>query len=421
MIERMFGLVKESQRIPTGLDEWAPGPYLAAVLASIDRSRLSEFDLVVVLRARNRQLSYDHAELLADMVEVSHCADAGFGRLDEAFEYAAHEIRAALTLTRQAAESELDLATDLRERLPQVWEALHAGTIDVRRSRVIAQGTAHVPDETARDIADRVLEHAADLTTGQLRARIQRLCVEADHEQAKKRYEQKVEERRMISELTTDGTANLMGLDLPPHRVAAISGQIEAIARRLKQTGDTRTMDQLRADIFLDLLLGKNAGQKGMGGVINMTASLETLASLSDKAVDLPGMGPVIADIAQQVLGDHPDAELRYAIRDNNGNLVAVGTPSRKATKTLKRFIEARDETCVFVGCRVPASQCDIDHRQRWVDGGPTTDRNGDPLCRRDHRAKDDGGWQLRRLPDGRYRWKSPLGHIYTTNDGRPP
>jgi hypothetical protein len=66
----------------------------------------------------------------------------------------------------------------------------------------------------------------------------------------------------MISELTTDGTANLMGLAFPPHRVAAISGQIEAIARRLKQTGDTRTMDQLRADIFLDLLLGKNAGQK---------------------------------------------------------------------------------------------------------------------------------------------------------------
>jgi hypothetical protein len=34
-----------------------------------------------------------------DMVEVSHCADAEFGRLDEAFEYAAHEIRAALTLS----------------------------------------------------------------------------------------------------------------------------------------------------------------------------------------------------------------------------------------------------------------------------------------------------------------------------------
>ena len=31
------------------------------------------------------------------------------------------------------------------------------------------------------------------------------------------------------------------------------------------------------------------------------------------------------------------------------------------------------------------------------------------------------GGWHLRRLPDGRYRWKSPLGHIYTTNNERPP
>jgi hypothetical protein len=417
----MFGLIEESQQIPAGLDGWAPGPYLAAVLSSIDRTRLSGYDLVVVMRARKRQLSYDQAELLADMVEVSHCADADYGRLDEAFEYAAHEIRAALTLTRQAARSELDLATDLRGRLPQVWEALHAGTIDVHKARVIADGTAHVPEETARDIADRVLDHAAGLTTGQLRARIQRLCVEADHEQAKKRYEQKVEQRRMISELTPDGTANLMGLDLPPHRVAAIRGQVETDARHLKQAGDRRTMDQLRADIFIDLLLGKKTGHKGSGGVITMTSSLETLASLVDKAVDIPGMGPVIADIGRQVLGDHPNAETRYAVRDTNGDLVAVGTPSRKATKTLRRFIEARDQTCAFIGCRMPATQCDIDHIQRWVDDGPTTIENGDPLCRHDHRAKDDGGWQLRRLPNGSNQWKSPLGHSYTTKPDRPP
>jgi len=421
MIERMFGSNVESEQIPAGLDEWAPGPYLAAVLTSIDRSRISGYDLVVVMRARKCQLAHDQAELLADMVEVSHCADAEFGRLDEAFEYAAHEIRAALTLTRQAAESELDLATDLWERLPQVWEALHSGAIDVRKARVIAQGTSHIPDETARDIADRILAPAATLTTGQLRARIQRLCVEADNDQAQKVYEQKVQERRIISELTPDGTANLMGLDLPPHRVTAISGQIDAIARQIKQAGDRRTMDQLRADVFLDVLLGKKTGHKMSGGVITMTSSLETLASLADKAADLPGLGPVIADIARQVLVDHPDAELRYAVRNNNGDLVAVGTPSRKATKTLRRFIEARDETCVFIGCRMPARQCDIDHLQRWTDGGPTTDTNGDLLCRHDHRAKDDGGWQLRRLPDCSYRWKSPLGHSYTVQNNRPP
>ncbi len=37
---------------------------------------------------------------------------------------AATEIRAGLALTRRAADNELELALDLVERLPQVWEAL---------------------------------------------------------------------------------------------------------------------------------------------------------------------------------------------------------------------------------------------------------------------------------------------------------
>ena len=65
------------------------------------------------------------------------------------------------------------------------------------------------------------------------------------------------------------------------------------------------------------------------------------------------------------------------------------------------------------------ATDCDIDHRQRHADGGPTTDYNSGPLCRHDHRLKDDGGWHLRRNPDGSHTWTSRLGHTYTV--GLPP
>ncbi|MEA1903983.1 MAG: DUF222 domain-containing protein, partial [Actinomycetota bacterium] len=138
------GVEPDRHLVPPNLDTWEPGPRLAAVLSSVDRSSLSGFDTVRIMKARNRQVAHDQAELAADMVEVSYRADAEMGRTEEAFEYASDEIRAALTLTRRAAESELGFATDLWERLPQVWEALNTGKIDVREAKTIVYGTSHV-------------------------------------------------------------------------------------------------------------------------------------------------------------------------------------------------------------------------------------------------------------------------------------
>jgi hypothetical protein len=50
---------ESSQALPVGLAEMPPGPDLAAALASVDRAALSGFDLVVLLRARSRQLAFE--------------------------------------------------------------------------------------------------------------------------------------------------------------------------------------------------------------------------------------------------------------------------------------------------------------------------------------------------------------------------
>jgi hypothetical protein len=106
------------QLIPEGLATMAPGPELGALLAGIDIHALTGADVVEVLRARARQLSYEQARLLATMVEVGLCdPDAGLGevaRLVESPPYAADEIRAALAWTRRAADRELDFGNPLK-------------------------------------------------------------------------------------------------------------------------------------------------------------------------------------------------------------------------------------------------------------------------------------------------------------------
>ena len=63
---------------------------------------------------------------------------------------------------------------------------------------------------------------------------------------------------------------------------------------------------------------------------------------------------------------------------------------------------------------------CDLDHTRRWTDGGTTTVDNLHPLCRHNHRIKDEAGWTYRPLPNGDYKWTSRLGRTYTIS-GTPP
>jgi hypothetical protein len=224
-----------------------------------------------------------------------------------------------------------------------------------------------------------------------------------------------------MSDPSPDGTAHLLGLDLPPHRVAAITRRINRIARSLRRDGDERSMDQLRADIFTDLLQGTGKVQSERArGVIDIQVDLETLTRLADDPGELAGYGPVIADITRQVTDESQGAEWRYTVTDPNGAVVTNGITRRRPTADQRREVHARDRACVFPGCRMPAVDCDLDHRIPYAEGGPTIVPNLAPLCRHDHRIRTTAGWIHNPLPGGGHRWKTKLGHTYVTS-GTPP
>ena len=180
-------------------------------------------------------------------------------------------------------------------------------------------------------------------------------------------------------------------------------------------------MDQLRADIFIDLLQGTVEDESGRNrGVVDINVDLETLTRLADHAGELAGYGPVIADIARQVAGESHDAEWRYTVTDPNGGVITNGTTRRRPTASQVREVHAQHPTCVFPGCRMPAADCDLDHRIPYAEGGPTISPNLAPLCRHDHRIRTTAGWVHSPLPGGSHEWKTKLGHTYVTS-GAPP
>jgi len=411
------------ENIPNRLDEIEPGPFLAAILDATDISRLSGYDRICLLRAQQRMASHYNAGVYQAMAAVTDHMRQEDDDYMLATEAAAAEIRVALRLTRRATDSELSFALELRERLPRVWEALARGDIDVRRAKKIARHTIHLTVGTARNVVAEIIEDAGRLTTGQLAARLKRLCIEADPDEAADRYRRAVDDRRVVMEPTVEGTANLSGFSLPPAEAARAMRRINDLARSLRGAGETRTMDQLRSDVFLDLLNGGASGGKGSGsrGTLDMRIDLTTLARMNDKPGELAGFGPVTADVARQVAQQSHDFEWRYTVTDPvTGDIVANGTTQRRPNAKQRRFVQSRDPVCIFPGCRMPATESDIDHTVAHAEGGPTTTCNCGPLCRHDHSSKQKHCWTYHRLPNGDYQWRTRLGHTYTTS-GQPP
>jgi hypothetical protein len=96
-------------------------------------------------------------------------------------------------------------------------------------------------------------------------------------------------------------------------------------------------------------------------------------------------------------------------------------TAAYRPSDALRHRVNIRHATCVFPGCRRPATQCDADHTIAYERGGRTCLCNLAPLCRRHHQAKQAPGWRLEQVQPGVMIWTTPSGRRYTTGPGAYP
>jgi hypothetical protein len=391
--------------------------------------KLSDEQLIGLLQAQHGAVAAAQALELATMAEVSRRTLASLPpdlANDPEFVdgLAELEIGAALACTTKAAAAQLDLAEDLLHRLPAVHAAMLDGAVDYAKALLLSKATHGLTDEQARAVVDRVLPDAARKTTGQLRARLAKLVIKADPTAAQRRYRNGVAGRRLAHWRDHDGTSVLHGCGLPVERTAAAFGRVDAIARWLKDTGDERTLEQLRADIMLDLLQGLPVpGPDGQtdrptpapagGGSVELTVPLETLLDLKDDPGQLGSWGPILADAAREALVDLFANPWRMSVTDESGRVIWHGPLRRRPSLADASYVKARDRRCRFPGCRRPARTAQIDHTHEAQHGGPSIPPNLGSLCARHHAVKTKGLWKLKQPDEGIFVWTSPLGQTY--------
>ena len=438
--------------LPEGLADLPPGRRLARLLSTLDPTRLNGWQLVTVLEAQNRQLAHDQARMLAVARELAYTPPCGIDsppqRQAEANPYVGSEISFALTWTEYAGGALADVALDCLDRLPDLHAAMLAGRADLPKVRLIVTELAQADDEHARRVVTALLPELHRATTTQLRAMLRRHLLRLDPDAVRKRHARAVADRAVAHfEFTATNTAAVSASNLPIATAAAAYNHVDAVARATKSAGDPRTLDQIRADVFTDLLCGIDPTQAGTAttpaarnATIHLHLGLDTLAMLTEEPGEIAGFGPVLADIARQTAAQLADtAAWRFTITDH-GIPVAEGHLNRATTThaaTLTRLsigpdarlgtdrtgyrpttaqdhhVKARDHTCRAPGCTRPAQRCDIDHINDWWYSHDTSIDNLGCLCRRHHRAKHIGLHKLRRGAHG-IDWTTPHQHRYT-------
>jgi hypothetical protein len=332
--------------------------------------------------------------------------------------------------------------------LPGLLEAVEAGQLTERHVLAALRelDKVELSLEQRQAVVLVMLARFRGQAPGELAALVARLIVQVDRAAAAARDAKATADRRIWFSRDVDGQAIAVARG-PAAMIAAIRASLEATLPDEAEPGDDRSREAREFDLFIELLTG---GAQAGSWQAEVVVPFSVAEGGELELAEIPGLGPILPATARDLL-DQCDTITPIAV-DEAGAVIAISDPIRlpapatpdpapqltsrvlrrltappsrrdltgsgyRFPPRLRRFLEARDRTCVFPGCGKPARRTDKDHRRPWPAGATSAD-NGECLCRHHHRAKhavftvvldpdggylwiSRGGWQFRRHPKG--------------------
>ncbi|WP_075849629.1 HNH endonuclease signature motif containing protein [Saccharomonospora sp. CUA-673] len=360
----------------------------------------------------------------ADAAEVSFLASLDSGSSSDSMERRslAEALAPELRLSPQSVLDRIHTALGLTYRMPRLLQAMRDGQVDRYCAERVLNTVAPVSDADALEV-DRLLKeklarlsltawqprnmawHASQIVK-QVDPGAETAAARMAHEGRKVTLDHGVYAQSQIS------------ADLPSDVASAAYARVDAMARKLRLSDSSRNLDQLRADVFADLLLGNDPGVQvpQSAAMVYLHMPIDTALSMSETGASIDGIGPVPAAYAREIMADPKSVWRKVLCDPATGNPVDLGRTSYRPSSTIRKVVEVRDRMCVVPWCRRPARHCDFDHQQQWAkDHGSTSTDNAAPRCRKHHRLKNAPGWIHSYDPvHGTSSITTPLGVTYT-------
>ncbi len=346
------------------------------------------------------------------------------------------EIGSLWGMDASRVRTELNVALQLCEHAADIWQMCLAGQLDGYRATLIADAARQRLDsehEIARFMTQMLKflrKHLrgvdddpggaaaeADLlvtcTVRQLRNAIdyavRKLQSTREEEQFRKAYAARTAYARD---------------DVPGMGWLSVNGRIDQVrladhrltlaARSKRKDGDERTIAQLKADLALDLLIGRSDAAptpRYARPIVNLTVPIQTVMGLADEPGVLSG-GTVVPAALARMIAQEPGGTWHRMLTDAAGHLVELSTQSYQPTGPIWQHVVAEHSTCFRPGCDAPSTEGDLDHRIAWP-LGPTDTENLWPGCRTDHRTKHAPGFGIEQAADGSYVLRTAAGFAH--------
>lgn len=339
------------------------------------------------------------------------------------------ELAAALRVTERAAAALLTRAEALVWRFPEMLEVLGGGRTSERHVEVFVDAMTDLEPEFQAKVVPRAVAMAQVEAVGTFRRSLARLVDTVRARTLTQRHEEALSRRRVQVEAAEDGMAWLTAF-LPAVEARAIHSRVTAMAKAIgANAGETRTLDQIRADVVGDLLIEGDAeavAPSARGIRASVVVTVPVLALLSDENTTgaepamVEGVGPIPHARARELCGGSADW-MRVLTHPESGMVLSVGRDKYRPPPELRKLVRWRADRCMAPGCGISASRCEIDHSIAWEHGGTTALWNLCPLCKGHHRVKHHGRWTVSQIPGsgGALEWVSPTGRTYQVEPER--
>ena len=354
------------------------------------------------------------------------------------------ELAAALRLPERSTETLIEESRSLLRELPATLAALTEGQISYRHAQVMIDHANSLPAESRRVFEESALPFALKLTVSRFEHRARILRERVHPESIEVRHSSCRDKRELTVDPARDGMAWLTAY-LPAVTAHAIYTRMTDIAADLQGPDEARTLTQLRADVFCDLLIdgqtdtapdtapdahsdaainsdaapdAARPARRGLGRGIRarvlITVPVLTLLGRGTEPAVLEGYGPIDLDTARHLAADAPGF-VRILTHPETGAVLSLGRDRYTIPPDLRAWLRMRDETCRAPGCGAPARRCDLDHTKDWQYHGPSNHNNLAHLCPKHHNQKHHTRWTVEHLGDGDLEWTSPTRHRYIT------
>jgi len=352
-----------------------------------------------------------------------------------------------LRLSPRSAARRYEMARTLVGSLPHTLAAMRAGVLEPHRAQQIVDEVPAADLGVCAAVEAVLFPRIVDRATTRVGVLARRAVAAADPAAAAALAERAVKGRFVFAR--PSGLPGLMRFEaeVDSGKGRAVWAAIEELAGGYLKEDVAASMDQARADAFVDLILanaavstvvdlalpagfttahdttnhhgtdhrgtdhhttgevsqrGNGVGSVGRSGpdsgrsqhgpdsahgaVVRLLAGLPVVGVLDQRA------GTLTREVIESIVFDPDTVFRRLVIDPDTGWVTGAGATTYHPGRHLARIVRKRDLYCRFPGCATAARFCDLDHVIPYP-VGLTVLANLACLCRRHHRLKTHGHW----------------------------